>query len=77
MRMSESALEHNMRLESEAQRDDHADRKRGMWMGFAGFAVLIVGALVATFLGQATIVGLFLGAAALGIVGQFIGGRKK
>lgn len=53
------------------------DRKRGMYLGAALFALLIVCGFASIFLTDSEIVpGLFLGAAAIGGVATFIKGRN-
>lgn len=66
--MAERSLEHGISTERRA--DDRA--AKGLWMGFAALLFLIVGALAAVFVGNTAAVGIFLGTAAVGVIGRFL-----
>ena len=77
IRMAEARNEHIIAMEAKIADAEIADQKRGMWLGGALFASLIGAALLSALseLG-ALVVGLFLGAAAIGGVAVFVKGRN-
>ena len=57
---------------------DVDDRKLGMCLGAACFALLVAGALICYFkTGDAVVTGIFLGAGAIGVIAAFINGRIR
>lgn len=76
IRMAESNLAHSQRIQERALDSDISEGRLGLWLGFASLILLIGGAITATFLGHEVIAGLFLTAAALGVIGKFINGRN-
>lgn len=75
--MAERSLEANVELHSAGVKAEISDRKLGMWLGAALFALLIIGAFSALFVtSNAVVPGLFLGTAAVGGVVAFIRGRN-
>lgn len=78
MAMAEDALAHNHSMQAKLVDCEVGDRKRGMWMGFASFAALILCALLVMLItGSEVGAGLFLAAAAVNVIGIFINGRRK
>ncbi len=77
LKMAEAQQAADIAFDRAEQESDHADLKRGMWMGFGALALLIIGAAVSVWVGQNTMAFMFLGAGVLGTVGRFITGRKN
>ncbi|MEO5758128.1 MAG: DUF2335 domain-containing protein [Mesorhizobium sp.] len=75
IKMAESALAHRERMDTKIVDAEIADRKLGMWLGFA--ALLIILALAAYFgvHGDSIVAGLFLTTAVLGAIPVFVLGR--
>lgn len=59
------------------QREDHIDKKRGMYCGFAAFIVLVGAAVFCGWIGQPVLGGSFLATGVLGAVGLFVNGRLQ
>lgn len=75
--MAEKNLDHNIAMNSMALGAEIDDAKRGMLLGAALFAMLILGAFLSLFITDSEIIpGIFLGAAVIGGVGAFIRGRN-
>jgi uncharacterized membrane protein len=53
------------------------DRRFGMRAGLLSFAMLILSAAICAVVGKEVLAAAFLGAAALGVVGKFVDGRRK
>lgn len=75
--MAERNLLHNVSMDEKVIGAEIADRKLGMWLGAALFALMIVTAFATLFVTSNPVIpGLFLGAAAIGGVVAFIKGRN-
>lgn len=73
MAMAETNLKHGMDMERKALEAQIADGKRGMWIGAALFALLIVlAAAIHLITGSEAVPGVFLGAAVLGGIALFV-----
>jgi uncharacterized membrane protein len=77
IRMAERQQDHAIEMGRQAMKAGVDDRKLGMWLGFASLVLLLVLATVFGAYGNTAMAGLFLGAAALGVVGAFIKGRME
>lgn len=76
--MAENQNNHLMALEQRALQAEISDQRLGMVLGaLAFFALLGAAAATALISNSLTLPGLFLGAAALGVIGKFINGRKS
>lgn len=74
--MAEQNLSHNQKINETALDAEIRSERRGTRYGAILMALLILCALIAGYFGQnTTLAGLFLGAAALGVIPQFINGR--
>ena len=74
--MAENNLEHAHHMQRTAIAADVQDMKDGRRFGFAALIILILSALLCGSLGNNTLALAFLGAGALGVIGNFIDGRK-
>ena len=68
LRMAETSMEHGRKMDREAS----SRATVGQWMGFVGLVLLIGGAFYALSEGDTAAVAIFLGAAALGVIGRFL-----
>lgn len=75
--MAERAQDHNIDMDRKVVAAEVADRKLGMWLGFAALALLAGCAAVFGYLGKDVMAGMFLSAAALGAIGIFVNGRLQ
>jgi uncharacterized membrane protein len=74
--MAEKQQNHHINMDETIVKAEIGDRKLGMNIGAIGFSMLILSALVVAIVSQnEVLVGLFLGAAALGAISRFINGR--
>lgn len=74
--MAEQGLSHAQTMQDKAITGDIDDSKAGRLYGFLALLALIVAASIATYHDHEVIAGLFLGAGALGVIGQLIQGNK-
>lgn len=58
-------------------REEHADKKRGMYCGLAAFVFLVGAAVFCGWIGQPVLGGSFLATGVLGAVGVFVNGRLQ
>lgn len=77
LKMAEMQQSADIEYDKAEQANEHADLKRGMWMGFGALGLLIVAAGATAWAGQTGMAVTFLGTAAVGTVGRFIAGRKN
>jgi uncharacterized membrane protein len=75
--MAERTLSDQSEIAKNLVNADIRDRRFGMWAGVFAFGLLVVGATVCAVVGQVVLAGVFLGAAAIGVVGKFIDGRHS
>lgn len=75
IKMAEDSLHHNIRVMSAAQKDYAADKRLGLIFGFISLLVLIACAMYSVSIHEVVAAGIFLGAAACGVVARFILGR--
>lgn len=76
--MAEVNMNHRIGMDHKIVDAEIADQKRGMFLGAACLALLLILAfLSAVFTGSEVIPGLFLGTAAFGAIGMFIKGRNN
>jgi uncharacterized membrane protein len=75
--MAEKNLEHAQILQTQAMASDIADVKAGRAYGFWALMAIIIAASWSAFNGQEGIALAFLGAGALGVIGQLIQGRRR
>ena len=73
--MAERNLDHLHKMNEKALDGQIADVKDVRRYGFAALALLIIGAIVATYMGNLQLAALFLGVGALGTIGAFIRGK--
>ncbi|MBL9045962.1 MAG: DUF2335 domain-containing protein [Tabrizicola sp.] len=75
--MAEHRNQHNMDMDRTSLAESVKDQKLGMVMGGGLFALLVSAALVVALKTESVLLaGLFLGAAAVGVIGLFIRGRN-
>jgi len=67
----------DIQLAQSAQRDDTADKKRGMYLGFAAFGLMMLCALIALHWKEPWMAGAFLATSVASAVGIFVQGRSK
>lgn len=77
IRMAESNLSHAQNIQTVAIKGDIADVSAGRIYGFSALLALILAALGATYLDHDVIAAAFLGAGAIGVIGQLIQGRQR
>jgi uncharacterized membrane protein len=77
IRMAENNLSHAQSVQILAVEGDISDVKAGRRYGFFALLSLIIAASTATYFDHEVIAGLFLGAGALGVIGQLIQGRQR
>lgn len=77
IRMAENNLNHAQTVQILAVEGDIADLRAGRRYGFFALLALIVAASGAAYLDHELIAGAFLGAGALGVIGQLIQGRHQ
>lgn len=75
--MAERNLDHAQNMQTQAMAGDIADVKAGRAYGFWALMALIVAASGSAYNGQEGIALAFLGAGALGVIGQLIQGRRQ
>lgn len=75
--MAERNLQHAHDMQCKAMDGDIADAKSGRLYGFLALMALIAAASIAAYYEHDLIAGAFLGAGALGVIGQFIQGRTQ
>jgi uncharacterized membrane protein len=76
IRMAENNLIHAQTVQIRAVEGDIADVRAGRRYGFLALLALIVAASGAAYFDHEVIAGAFLGAGALGVIGQLIQGRN-
>jgi len=72
--MAEGSLAHNQKLQEISLSADIEDMRGGRRYGFSALVLLIVAAVVAIFLKEPVLAGLFLGTGALGTIGVLVRG---
>lgn len=78
IKMAENQQNHMIELDKTAMNAEINDQRRGMNIGAVVFSALILAAFITAIWTQnEVIVGLFLGAAAIGAVGKFVNGRQN
>lgn len=75
--MAERGLEHAQTMQTTAISGDIADGKAGRLYGFLALLALIAAASFSTYFGHEAIAAAFLGAGALGVIGQLIQGSRN
>ncbi|MBX9644638.1 MAG: DUF2335 domain-containing protein [Novosphingobium sp.] len=75
--MAERSIQHAQDLQSQAMAGDIDDVRAGRAYGFWALMALIAAASGATYFDHEVIAGAFLGAGALGVIGQLIQGRRR
>ncbi|WP_156114494.1 DUF2335 domain-containing protein [Paracoccus sanguinis] len=75
--MAEKAQSHLIDIQSRHLDLEYRDRRRGMWLGGILFALLVLCAAMFGVLDKPTLAAIFLGAAALSVVGLFTNGRRS
>lgn len=75
--MAEKSQDHIIATESRHLDYEFRDRKRGMWLGAALFALLITSALVSALTDHEVVAGFFLTAALISGVSVFVKGRGR
>ncbi|WP_292216248.1 hypothetical protein [Mesorhizobium sp.] len=75
MKMAENALAHRERMDTKIVDAEIADRKLGMWLGFAALIVILGLGAYFGIQGNAVVAGLFLTTAVLGAIPVFVLGR--
>jgi uncharacterized membrane protein len=75
--MAEKEQEFRSNLETQAQADETADRKRGMYCGFVAFLSLVAGGSFSAYLGLPWLAAGFIGVGVLSVAGLFVHGRMS
>jgi uncharacterized membrane protein len=75
--MAEKNLDHAHKMQELALNGEIEDHKSGRLYGFLALALLIIGAIIAAYIGNTTVAVAFLGAGALGTVGVIIKGARS
>lgn len=75
--MAERTQDYNIIQGTKVVDAEIADRKLGMWLGFASLIILVGLATLFGLMGKDLVAGLFLTAAALGAIGVFVNGRAR
>ena len=76
--MAENQSDHHIHVEKTALDAEIKDQKRGMWMGAATMWLLILAAVAVAFVTENPVLtGIFLSAAAIGVIGKFVNGRSQ
>jgi len=69
--------EASLNCQIEESRDERADRRLGMWLGFAALSSLVAAAVICGVVDQPALGAGFLATGAVGVVGKFIAGRSN
>lgn len=75
IKMAESALHHRETMDTRIVDAEIADRKLGMWLGFAGLLIILAFAAYFGSAGNTVVAGFFLSTAVLGAIPVFVLGR--
>ncbi len=73
--MAEKEQEHRIEWEQNELRTSARHAITGQWLAFSALALCLMGAAYTATIGKEVTAGLFLGAAALGVVGKFLDTR--